>query len=122
MTERIRTTISIEPEVLDVFKRMAEAGNMSVSRAMGEWLGDTAEAAELIVLKMEEAKKAPMAVMREMQAMIAGMSDQVDMDMEKLRQTAGAVRVAARRSAAAAPSSNTGLKSHGKDNRRGEKL
>jgi len=122
MTDRIRTTISIKPEVLEVFRRMAEAGNMSVSRAMGEWLDDTSDAAQMIVLKMEEAKKAPMRVMRELQAMVAGMSDQVDMDIEKVRQmTTAGVRVAARPAAAAAPapSSNTGLKSPKKGKGRG---
>lgn len=114
MTDRIRTTISLTPETLEIFKRMAEAGNMSVSRAMGEWLGDTADAAQMIVLKMEEAKKAPMRVMREMQSMIAGMSDQVDLDIGMIREkAAGGVRAAGRRSpsSAPAPSSNTGLKS-----------
>jgi hypothetical protein len=125
MTERLRTTISITPEVHEVFKRMAEAGNMSVSRAMGEWLADTADAAELIVLKMEEAKKAPMRVMRELQAMVAGMSDQVDMDIEKVRKmTRGGIRVALPPAvdSAPAPSSNTGLKSPKNGKGRGELL
>lgn len=125
MTDRIRTTISITPEVHAVFKRMAEAGNMSASRAMGEWLGDTVEAAEMIVLKMEEAKRAPLAVMRELQAMVAGLSSGVDADMEKVRQlAAGGVRGAGRRPAAAVipPSSNTGGKSPVKGKEKGRTL
>lgn len=125
MTDRIRTTISIKPEVLEVFRRMAEAGNMSVSRAMGEWLDDTADAAQLIVLKMEEAKKAPMRVMRELQAMVAGMSDQVDTDMEKVRQMTrrGACGAAPAGAAGApAPSSNTGLNTPEKGKGKGRKL
>lgn len=97
---------------------MADAGNMSVSRAMGEWLSDTADAAEMIVLKMEEAKKAPMRVMREMQAMIAGMSDQVELDIVQVRKlvaggSGDALARTARPSTAAVPppSSNTGGKS-----------
>lgn len=112
MTERIRTTISITPEAHAVFKRMAEAANMSTSKAMGEWLGDTAEAAEMIVLKMEEAKRAPMAVMREMQAMVAGMSDVLDSDMKKVRALGrSGVRGAARSGPmpSVPPSSNTGV-------------
>lgn len=81
-TERIRTTISLDPEALDIFKRMAEAGNMSVSRCMGDWLTDTADAAQMITLKMEEAKSAPMRVLREMRALVAGM-DGVVVDVEK---------------------------------------
>lgn len=113
MTDRIRTTISVSPEVHDIFKRMAEAGGMSVSRCMGDWLADTAEGAELIAQKMAEARRAPMAVMREMQALVAGMAETVDMDMEKVRQmTTAGVRAAARPAASGAlrpPSSNTGV-------------
>jgi len=90
-TNRVRTTISLTPEVHAVFKRMAEAGNTSISVAMGDWLGNTCEAAELITVKMEEAKRAPMLVMKELQAVFADAS-------------AYAAEVAA-------PSSNTGLKS-----------
>jgi len=113
MTDRIRTTISVSPEVHNIFKRMAEAGGMSVSRCMGDWLADTAEGAELIALKMAEARRAPMAVMREMQALVSGMAETVDMDMEKVRKlTASGVRAAARKPADSAltpPSSNTGV-------------
>jgi hypothetical protein len=77
-TERIRTTISLDPEALEIFKRMAEAGNMSVSRCMGDWLTDTADAAQMITLKMEEAKSAPMRVLREMRALVAGMDGVVN--------------------------------------------
>lgn len=85
--KRIRTTISITPESHAIFKRMAEAGNMSVSMAMGEWLTDTAEGAEMIVLKMEEAKKAPLRVMRELQSMIAGMSDGIEEGISTIRKS-----------------------------------
>src|SRR5471032_3049004 len=78
MSDRIRTTISLSPEALEIFKRMADAGNMSVSRCMGDWLTDTADAAEMITLKMEEAKRAPMRVVREMRAMVAGLASSVD--------------------------------------------
>lgn len=85
MTVRIRTTISVSIETYEIFKRMAAAGNMSVSRCMGDWLTDTGEAAEMITVKMEEAKLAPMRVMREMKAMVAGMGGEVDTILEGLR-------------------------------------
>lgn len=78
MSDRIRTTISLSPEALAIFKRMADAANMSVSRCMGDWLTDTAEAAEMITVKMEEAKRAPMRVVQEMRALVAGLADSVD--------------------------------------------
>jgi len=88
MSERIRTTISIPAEVYEIFKQMADAGNMSVSRCMGDWLQDTGEAAQLITIKMQEAKKAPIRVLRELKAMVAGMNDQVDLDMVAIRKMA----------------------------------
>ena len=111
MTKRVRTTITVSPETLEVFKRMAAAGNMSMSSCIGDWLDETAEGAQLIALKMEEAKRAPMRVLNEMKAVIAGMNDMVNEDMAKVRQ-AGSVRGASARPASpSAPSSNTGLKS-----------
>ena len=119
MTERIRTTISLTPEALEIFKRMADAGNMSVSRCMGDWLTDTAEAAEMITLKMEEAKRAPLRVMNEMRALVAGLADSVDEASDQVREArrqgreGGAAAPpsdpAAASSGAEPPSSNTGV-------------
>lgn len=126
MSDRIRTTISISPEVHEIFKRMAQAGNMSVSRAMGEWLADTSDAAQLIVIKMEEAKRAPLAVMLELQAAVAGLSDAVDITTNRLR--AGRLHGQSPddhegdRKRGLAPSSNTGLKSPPKGRSRGKNL
>ena len=72
----VRLTITITPETHAIFKRLAEAGNMSLSRCMGEWLGDTAEAAEYMALKMEEARAKPKQVMREMHAYALGLADE----------------------------------------------
>lgn len=122
MTERIRTTISLSPEAYDVFKRMAEAGNMSVSRCMGDWLTDTMDAAQMITLKMEDAKRAPMRVVRELRAMVAGMADTVDALGDDVRADRQAARGAEAQQAvpradwcppsssdASPPSSNTGV-------------
>jgi hypothetical protein len=120
--ERIRTTISLTPETHEVFKRMAEAAGLSVSKCMGDWLEDTADAAQMVARKMEEARKAPMQVMRELKAMAMGMGEMVDSDMEKLRSlkrhppASGALGAAV---ALKAPSSNTGLKSPKKTKSRG---
>jgi hypothetical protein len=115
-TERIRTTISIEPSVYEVFKRMADSAGMSVSRCMGEWLADTADGAQFVALKMEEARKAPIAVMREMQAMANGLSHEVTSSLQTIRNESKASQrpsagLPRRAAASSAPSSNTGLKS-----------
>lgn len=88
---------------------MADAGNMSVSRCMGDWLGDTLEAAEMITLKMEDAKRAPMRVIREMRAMVAGLAIAVDdADARQVRRVRGAQRRVAG-APVVPPSSNTGV-------------
>lgn len=78
MTDRVRTTISLPPEIHQVFKRMADAAGMSVSRCMGDWLTDTGDAAEMITLQLEKARRAPMEALREMRTMLNGMGQQVD--------------------------------------------
>lgn len=97
--DRIRLTISVSPEVHEVFSRMAEAGGMSLGRCMGDWLADTLDGAQFVAQKMEEARKAPRVVMREMQSMARGLMDEVD----------GAAQ-AQRAAPSSPPSSNTGGK------------
>lgn len=120
MSERIRTTISLDPAVHAIFVQMAESAGLSVSRCMGDWLADTAEGAQLVALKMAEARRAPQLVMRELQAMSRGVIDEIDTHMETMRRKsletgrAGAGDAVARAGApgrlAAPPSSNTGGK------------
>lgn len=110
---RTRTTISIPTEALEVFQRMAAAANISTSRCMGDWLADTVDAAQMITLQMEEAKRAPMRVMREMRAMVAGMNLAVDEAEQEVRAHRAVTRASGARSDATAPSppsSNTGGK------------
>jgi hypothetical protein len=121
-TERIRTTISVDKEVHQVFVRMAEAAGMSVSRCMGEWLADTVDGAEFVALKMEEARKSPKLVMREMQSMAAGMVDLANETIAKVRKVKAPMpdALAAPRSVPSrskAPSSNTGLYSPNKSSK-----
>lgn len=95
-----------------MFKRMAEAGNLSISRCMGDWLADTMEAAEMITLRMEEAKREPMRVIKELRAMVAGMAltvDDVESEVRASRRMLGAQRRAAGATPGLPPSSNTGV-------------
>lgn len=115
--DRIRTTISIEPHVHEIFKEMAAAAGTSVSRIMGEWLSDTAEGAQFITQKMKQARQTPMLAMRELQAGALGINDEVASMMASMR--AGGFGVGYPQGATPvspvpplkAPSSNTGLKS-----------
>lgn len=110
--ERIRLTITVTPEVHAIFTQMAEASGLSLGRCMGDWLQDTAEGAQFVAQKMAEARKAPMSVMRELQALARGVVDAGDAAAERMRAAERASR--ALRGAAAPPplppSSNTGGK------------
>lgn len=64
---KIRTTIAVDSEVLDVFRHMAEVTGRSVSSAIGDWLAETADAAGVVTQAMENAKKSPARAMRELQ-------------------------------------------------------
>jgi hypothetical protein len=101
---------------------MAEAGNMSVSRCMGDWLSDTSDAALMITIKMEDAKSAPMKVLRDMQEILLGLGETViqkglsEEYPQARERTARPTGRTERLSGAAgtvgyAPSSNTGLNS-----------
>ena len=116
-TERIRTTISVDREVHQIFVAMAEAGGMSVSRCMGDWLADTAEGAQFVAQKMKEAKAAPKTVMRELQAAAMGIHEMASELLDDMRSPKAPPVHHAQRgvrgaiSGSKAPSSNTGLNS-----------
>lgn len=87
----VRVTVAVTPEVHEAFKRLSKAASMSVSRAMGEWLGDTVEAAEFMATKMEQARAAPKVVMREMHAYALGLADETGDLMRALSARKGGV-------------------------------
>lgn len=59
-----RFSVPVSAEVLEVFQRIAKAGNMSTGKAMAEWLKDTVEFAEYMASAMEEVRAAPKMVVR----------------------------------------------------------
>ena len=115
MNDRIRLTISVSPEVHQVFTRISEASGIPLGKTMGEWLADTVEGAEFVALQMEKAKKAPVLVMREMQAMLHGAQGEAQALLDGFRVERAAARpsaaqLAGRAAGRSAPSSNTGRK------------
>lgn len=84
--DRIRLTISVSPEVHETFVRMASSGSMSVSRAMGDWLADTLDAAQHVTVLMEKARQAPRLVAREMHAYALGLADETASVLDKMRE------------------------------------
>jgi hypothetical protein len=93
-TRTPRVSVPVSSETLRVFERLASAGNMSVGRAMAEWLNDTVEAAEFMASKMEQARAAPKVVMRELHAYALGMADETGALMRQLAEKGKADRAA----------------------------
>ena len=114
-TKEVRLTIPVSAEVHEAFTRIARATKMPVGRAMGEWLGDTVEAAQLMAEKLEQARAAPRLVMQEMHAYALGLADETGAVLDKVRQKgqkAREGRATADRPAASGPTtppSNTGV-------------
>lgn len=90
-----RVSVPITPEVLSTFQRLAKAGNMSTGGAIGAWLTDTVEAAQMMAVTMERARSAPKVVIQELQAYSLGMSEELAGIMDKLRRKGEADRAAA---------------------------
>ena len=72
----VRLTISVTPQVHLAFERLAAASGVSLSRCMGEWLGDTLDAVEHTAAMVERARAAPKLAMREMHAYALGLVDE----------------------------------------------
>lgn len=116
-TPNVRLTISVTPEVHAAFQRLAKAGSTSISKAMGDWLGETVEMADFMAEKMEQARAAPKVVMREMHAYALGLADETGALIERVREQGKKDRATGSASAsrgplARPPSSNTGGKGH----------
>ena len=118
--DRVRFTISVEPEVHAAFVEMAEAAGQSLSRAVGDWLRDTSAASRFVAKKMRELRMSPAAALRELAAfeekglvLTRDLADQVELHgiaVAPPRIAEAAER--ARRGVAGSvpPSSNTGGK------------
>jgi hypothetical protein len=115
MTERVRFTISVEPEVYEAFADLSVASGVSLSRCIGDWLRDTAEAAQITTIKVNEIRKSPQ------DAFAAFIRDGMVPTMVEIRRKQGASAEGAPLSRGASgargshpPSSNTGGKGTGK--------
>lgn len=117
---RIRLTISVTPEVHETFSKLAKASGLSLSSTMGEWLGDTIEAAEFTAQKVAQARAAPKIVMREMHAYALGLADETGDLLNRVRAQ-GKNRPESASAAGSPPSSNTGGKVPGTGARQGRR-
>ena len=74
-SRQVRTTISVDAEVLEVFQRLSAVTGMSQSKAIGEWLADTVDAAATMADLMEKARQQPKMVAMELRGYALGLSD-----------------------------------------------
>lgn len=87
--KQIRLTISVTPEVHSAFDRLAAASGVSMSRCMGEWLGDTLDAVEQTAVLVERARAAPKLAMREVHAYAMGLADETGAALRAFRSSPG---------------------------------
>lgn len=113
----IRLTIPVSPDVHAAFQRIGKAASISTGRAMGEWLGDTLDAAEYLAEMLEKARAAPKIVAQELHAYAMGITDETGGLLQRMREGGkGSASVHAQRAPARSPdpltppSSNTGGK------------
>lgn len=104
----IRTTVPIDPETYEAFKRMSEVSGVSMGRAIGSWLEETKDAALMIALKMEQAKREPARVLRELELMTEGAITIADEALTSYRKARDAAEKAGKEPFP--PSCNTGGK------------
>jgi hypothetical protein len=88
-TKSIRLTIPVTPEVHQAFTRISKASGMPVGRAMGEWLGDTLDAAQYLAETLEKARGAPRLVAQQLHAYAHGLADETGALLDKIRQDPG---------------------------------
>ena len=98
----VRTTISVRPEVLDVFRRLSASSGLSLSKGIGDWLTDTVEAAEAMADLVEKARSQPKMVARQLQGYAMGLTEMTNDLLEDLRNRPS--------SSSEPPLSNTGGK------------
>lgn len=102
----VRTTITVDADVLEVFQRLASVTGMSQSKAIGEWLADTVDAAATMADLMEKARQQPKLVAMELRGYALGLSDLTADLLKQVKQGKGGAAAAAapdgKRSAAGA--------------------
>lgn len=114
----IRLTISVSPEVHQTFTNISKTLGVPVGRAMGDWLGDTLDAANYLSDTLVKARQAPRLVAQQLHAYAHGLTDEAGELLERVRKdpaTRAPLRPAPRGGSGSAapftpPSCNTGGK------------
>lgn len=133
---KVRVTVPVTTDTLELFKRLAAVQGTSVGKAMGEWLADTGDAVESMTALLADARRSPINVARQLHAYAHGVTDLTSGLLDELRAKArkggtsaapgeaGARTSAARRAPKkplTPPVSNTGGKVSGARSPKGSK-
>lgn len=59
MNDRVRFTIAVDADVHEAFADLAQSSGVSLSRCVGDWLRDTAEAAQITTVRVNAVRKSP---------------------------------------------------------------
>lgn len=134
----LRVTVPVTPETHAAFVRLAQVQGGSVGKAMGDWLRDTAAAAEQLAAMVADVKAKPLEVALRLSGYASAMSDVSSGLVDRIRNESKAVKgaegvplvgkaprpVSARKAAEKGltpPVSNTGGKVSGAKARKGSK-
>lgn len=81
----IRVTVPVSPETKAAFELLAAAQGCSLGKVMGEWLRDTAQAAQYMTEVLRDVKTRPFEVALKLNGYAAAASDMSSALVEKLR-------------------------------------
>lgn len=132
---KVRVTVPVTTDTLELFKRLAAVQGTSVGKAMGEWLADTGDAVESMTALLADARKSPVKVARQLHAYSMGVTELTSGLLDDLRAKSrgassgaslratseAAARPRAPKKALTPPVSNTGGKVSGARSPKGSK-
>jgi hypothetical protein len=84
--QRVRVTVPVTPDTLELFKRLASVQGTSVGKAMGDWLTDTADGVHSLIPILIDARRSPLDAARRLNSLALGLSDFTTSVLEDVRQ------------------------------------
>lgn len=83
---KVRTTVTIDEEALAVYRQLAETLGVSLTRAIGGWLEESTDAAQMVALNVRAAKESPAKALREISRTMAFAEGQASELQREVRQ------------------------------------
>lgn len=82
---KVRVTVPVTPDTLELFRRLAAVQGSSVGKAMGDWLRDTAGAAEQLSAMLADVKARPLEVATRLSGYASAMSEVSTVLVDRIR-------------------------------------